>query len=94
MIEVQFWSERNNAYFCQWDGFSGYLTEEDLDFEEKYGDEVIWNCAAQRMIDFNAPLFGALLFYLQSLGFIKSPHRNYKCVSMWTFVIKQSMFGM
>ena len=46
MIEVQFWSERKNAYFCQWDGFSGYLTEEDLDFEEKYGDEVIWNCAA------------------------------------------------
>lgn len=46
MIEVQFWSERNQAYFCQWDGMSGYLTESDLNHEKELGEEIIWNCPA------------------------------------------------
>ncbi|WP_202597850.1 MULTISPECIES: hypothetical protein [unclassified Vibrio] len=46
MIEVQFWSERKGAYFCQWENGDGYLNESDLAYEETNGEEVIWNCAA------------------------------------------------
>ncbi|EOX3447513.1 hypothetical protein [Vibrio cholerae] len=45
MIEVQFWSESKQAYFCQWKNGSGYLNENDLDHEEQRGEEVIWNCS-------------------------------------------------
>ena len=45
MIEVQFWSEKEKAYYCHWDGFSGFLTEEDLKHEEQIGEDVVWDCA-------------------------------------------------
>lgn len=45
MIEVQFWSESKQAYFCQWGNGSGYLTSSDLAHEELLGEEIVWNCA-------------------------------------------------
>lgn len=48
MIRVSFWSENKQAYFCQWEVdsslHSAFLTGSDLDYEEKNGEEIVWEC--------------------------------------------------
>ncbi|ARR05760.1 MULTISPECIES: hypothetical protein [Vibrio harveyi group] len=46
MIEVKWWCEREGAYFCRWDDTqTGYLNEDDLQYEKERGEEIIWECA-------------------------------------------------
>ncbi|MCR9653210.1 hypothetical protein NB537_00150 [Vibrio parahaemolyticus] len=46
MIIVKWWSEEQQAYYCQWDdNGSGYLRESDIEYESQRGDEVIWECS-------------------------------------------------
>ena len=45
MIVVKWWSERQQAYYCQWDeSGSGYLNEADLKYEQERGETVVWEC--------------------------------------------------
>ncbi|BBM67882.1 hypothetical protein VA249_45280 (plasmid) [Vibrio alfacsensis] len=46
MINVSFWSEERQAYYCQWDNGDGYLNESDLAYEAQQGEEVVWHCSA------------------------------------------------
>lgn len=49
MITVNFWSEKEQAYSCVWEQggrvVSGYLTEAQLEEEERLGEEIQWECS-------------------------------------------------